>query len=102
MLTVSVLVLTVAPELGLEPAWSRKHGPAFGAVSAALRLPEAHGRKHVRHVVAMVAQIDLRARLEAKRRGIETPEQQSTSGRADPSTQAFQSITVTFPADGLP
>lgn len=78
MLTVSVLALTVAPELGLEPAWSRNHGPAFGAVSAALRLPEAHGRKHVRHVVAREAQIDLRARLEAKQRG----EQRCWSSRA--------------------
>lgn len=78
-------MLTITPELGQEPARSRQHGPAFGAVNAALRLPEAHGRKHVRHVVAEVAQIDLGARLEAKQRKIQMLEQQSTSGRADPS-----------------
>lgn len=59
------LLLTVAPELGLEPAWSGEHGPASGAVGVALRLPEGHGRKHVRLVVAVVAQVDLRAHLEA-------------------------------------
>lgn len=37
----------------------------FGAVGVALRLPEGHGRKHVCLVVAVVVQVDLRARLEA-------------------------------------
>lgn len=92
MLTVSVLLLlTVSPELGLEPAWSRDHRPAPGAVNAALRLPEAHGREHVRHVVAMVAQINLGAGLEAEQSGTPRLEQQTC-----------KCITSTFPADGLP
>lgn len=78
------MLLTVAPELGLEPAWSGEHGPAFGAVDVALRLPEGHGRKHVRLVVAVVAQVNLRAGLEAA---------QSTSGRADPSGGSVAMVT---------
>lgn len=58
---------TVPPELCVEPAWAGQHRPASGAVMAALRLPEDHGWKHVRHVVAMVAQVDLGARLAAER-----------------------------------
>lgn len=79
-------VPTVTPELGLEPAWSRTHRPAFGAVALALRLAEAHGRKHVRHVVTAVAQVNLRARLE--------PEQNvSRNPVADRSTGAGMATT---------
>lgn len=62
--TVSVSVLTVSPELGFEPVWSRQHGPAFGAVDISVALGEGHGREHVRHVVALIAQLDLCARLQ--------------------------------------
>lgn len=84
--TMFLLVLTIAPELGLEPAWSRKHRPAFGAVGASLRLPEAHGRKHVRHVVAMVTQVNLGAGLQA--------EQNPDAGPAEHHHRRFPSTAV--------
>ena len=55
--------LTVSPVLGLEPARSRGDAPTLGAVRQPLRWGERHGREHVGHVVALVAQLDLRARL---------------------------------------
>lgn len=63
----TLTLLTVTPELGFEPVWSWNHSPAFGAVKPAVSLSEGHGRKHVRHIVALIAQINLCARLKQNR-----------------------------------
>lgn len=56
-------MLTVTPELGLEPVRPRNHSPALGAVNFAVPLSEAHRKKHVCHIVALIAQINLCACL---------------------------------------
>ncbi len=61
-------MLTVTPELGFEPVWSWNHSPAFGAVKIAVSLSEGQGRKHVRHIVALIAQINLCARLQPEQK----------------------------------
>lgn len=60
--------LTVSPELEPEPARPGLHPPALGAVQLAGVLGEGHGGEHVRHVVALVAHLDLRAGLQPRRR----------------------------------
>lgn len=62
ILTKSVL-LTITPVLGFEPAWPWQHRPALGTVLLSHAGCKGHGGKHVRHVVALEAHLDLRARL---------------------------------------
>lgn len=59
-----VLKRTVPPELDFEPAWSWNHTPALGAVNLPVLLSEGHRRKHVGHVVAIEAQLNLGACLQ--------------------------------------
>lgn len=57
------LMLTITPVLGFEPTGSWQHRPPLGAVLFSHALRKGHGWKHVRHVVALEAHLDLRARL---------------------------------------
>lgn len=54
---------TISPELDSEPVWTWDDTPALGAVLLSVHFSERHGRKHVGHVVALKAQIDLGASL---------------------------------------
>lgn len=56
-------MLTITPVLGFEPSWPWQHRPPLGTVLLPHALCKGHGGKHVRHVVALEAHLDLRARL---------------------------------------
>lgn len=63
-----VMPLTVTPVLDFEPLWFRNDRPTFKAVLHPVFLSKGHWRKHVRHIVALITQIDLCASLKPKHR----------------------------------
>ena len=68
----AVELLTVSPILRFQPAGPWDHTPSLGAVRLAVPLREGHGRKHVRHVVAVIAQFNLCTRLQTTERRLDS------------------------------
>lgn len=57
------LLLTTAPEMGLQPQWSGVHTPLAEAVLFSGRISEGNLWEHVSRVVAVKGQVDLCAGL---------------------------------------
>lgn len=60
-------MLTIAPELSLQPARPWQYSPPLGTVLLSLLLGEWHRREHVGHIVALEAHLDLGAGLDRER-----------------------------------